>query len=753
MSNESLRICILTRSDIIPTDHGAAVKIVRTAHSLSRLYNQPVFVVVEERDHYHRFFQEEHTIIPYSQRIRAMEEWFPLPFLQRFSEKICAQIGYPKEEYFLYKPQFDPSWVLRALAVGRAENIDVFQAEFPGYGVPAAIASRLLGMIRSWKGGRRPISSIVQHNVEWDRLAEFGHRVSSIRMMEVYALNMVDEVIAVSADDKRRMVAAGVDAQKITVVPHGVDMRKFSGGAGEKIRKEHGFSPETPVLIFHGTLNYWPNTEAVRFIRTRLLEPLLEMYPTLKILICGMNPPLEYSHPAIIFTGSVLNLEDYIRAADVCICPLFAGGGTRLKLLEYMAVEKPIVSTSKGAEGIPITGQMIIADTAKEMIHEISGLLHRPQKRAELGRKAKRFVSALDWDRVSEAYVRLYSGLDRGRDWSIPTVDIEAHLPSRTPSKDRTLLLLINKGCNLRCSFCDLWEGKEQLPLDVVHPILDDAVEIGTKVLVITGGEPLLHRDVFSIISAAKSRGLSVNMTTNGTLIEKYWDRVSVAPLDSLSFSIDGLEEVHDQLRGQKGAFVKTIAAIKRVRAELSVSCSIYFVATNENVHQLIDVFELACSLGCSFDFWPVNDAPELYITKPKDVQKWEEAVSYIANRSQKVYNNRAFYHDGMRYHARLQEGKPVRCLGLIDQYGITYDGWLLPCCVWGKDELRVGNVLETPLRTLWKSVKVQAHRTSLYSTGCSAGCFNHSLYEFSASTGESFLVEQEEEYVEKSTV
>ena len=166
-----------------------------------------------------------------------------------------------------------------------------------------------------------------------------------------------------------------------------------------------------------------------------------------------------------------------------------------------------------------------------------------------------------------------------------------------------------------------------------------------------------------------------------------------------------------------------------------------------------MDVFELALSLGCSFDFWPVNDAPDLYIKEPKDVKKWEEAVSYIAKKSERVYKNQAFYRDGMQYHAGKQKGKTVRCLGLIDQYGITYDGWLLPCCVWGKEELRVGNVLETPLRTLWKSEKVQNHRTTLYKQGCDAGCFNHSLYEFSTSTGESFLIEKEKKYVEKSTV
>ena len=68
-------------------------------------------------------------------------------------------------------------------------------------------------------------------------------------------------------------------------------------------------------------------------------------------VIVGMNPPLYFAHPKIIFTGAVDDLAAYIQMADVCVCPLFSGGGTRLKLLEYMAAGKAIVST-KGAEGI-----------------------------------------------------------------------------------------------------------------------------------------------------------------------------------------------------------------------------------------------------------------------------------------------------------------------------------------------------------------------------------------------------------------
>ena len=71
----------------------------------------------------------------------------------------------------------------------------------------------------------------------------------------------------------------------------------------------------------------------------------------------------------------------------------------------------------------------------------------------------------------------------------------------------------------------------------------------------------------------------------------------------------------------------------------------------------------------------------------------------------------------------------------------MTYEGDLLPCCVWGADGLKAGNVFETPLSDLWTSQKVQDQREGMYSKGCTEGCFNHSLYEFTRSTGESFRV------------
>jgi MoaA/NifB/PqqE/SkfB family radical SAM enzyme/glycosyltransferase involved in cell wall biosynthesis len=743
-----VRICLLTRADLFPTHHGAAVKIVRTAQHLSRALAQPVFVVTDDRDAYLRFDGDAHEPVPYSPRSRAAQEWAPVPRMGRLAERLCLRLGYPAEELFMYRPLFDPAWWGRALSVGRAEHIDIFQAEFPGYGVPAALAARALSRLE-----RRPVrSSIVQHNVEWDRLAEFGHDVRWIRRAERAALAAVDDIIAVSADDRDRMVRAGLSAADITVIPHGVDVEPLERARPDGIRDRYGIAADAPLLFFHGTLHYWPNTEAVRFISESLLPRLLDDRPDLRVLIAGQSPPRYYDHPAIAFAGPVDDLGAHIAAADLCLCPIDAGGGTRMKLLEYMAAGRPVVSSTKGAEGIAYTNniELAIADGAPAFAAAIDRLLADPEAARALGLRGQGFARRYDWQAIARAYIATYEGDRRGTDWndhlvadraSDATAALDAAgLQLQQPSKPLTLLLLINRGCNLRCSFCDLWDDPQRMTLEQTLPLLDDAAAIGTRTVVLTGGEPFLHKQLFEIVAAARDRGMGVNITTNGTLVERRWAALAESGVDSLSLSIDGLPDTHDRLRGKPGAFAETWAALERLVAWGGAGVNVYFTVNRDNLGELVPVWERVRALGAGFDFWPVNDAPDLYLRSAEDQARWREAVAHIARHDGAVGERAAYYDRALAYH----DGDlgAVRCLGFIDQYGVRFDGTLLPCCVWEGEGLGVGNVFETPLKTLWTSEAVRGARERLLRDGCSVGCFNHSLYEFAVATGAPFEVE-----------
>ena len=159
-------------------------------------------------------------------------------------------------------PHARPAWWMRAVAVGELEGIDVFQAEFPGYGIAAG------WLPDSQRTRAQPSFSTTLSGTGWPN----GHDVRHIKRVEQWVLEQVDDIIAVSEDDKRRMVEAGT-------APEDRSCRTvWTQVASERRRvrcaRASRHSRDAPLLMFHGTLHYWPNTEVVRFIVESLL-PLL----------------------------------------------------------------------------------------------------------------------------------------------------------------------------------------------------------------------------------------------------------------------------------------------------------------------------------------------------------------------------------------------------------------------------------------------------------------------------------------------
>ena len=121
-----MRVVILTRGDLFPAHHGAAVKIVRTAEALVRA-GDDVWVVTDDRDGYWAVSPAGWAEVAYGARFRALEEW-PLLRNGARAERWCRRVGYPPEEHFLYRPMFDPAWWARALYVGRRPAAGVCEA-------------------------------------------------------------------------------------------------------------------------------------------------------------------------------------------------------------------------------------------------------------------------------------------------------------------------------------------------------------------------------------------------------------------------------------------------------------------------------------------------------------------------------------------------------------------------------------------------------------------------------------------------
>lgn len=185
----------------------------------------------------------------------------------------------------------------------------------------------------------------------------------------------------------------------VAIVPNAVDISYFAPARAT--------ATVPGSLVFVGRLDYRPNTEAVRWFITEVLPRLRRVQPSTHLTVVGDGAPawLEAmsSGPGkgdlggsggVTVTGQVPDVRPYVAAAQVVVAPLRAGGGTRLKLLEAMAMAKPIVSTRLGAEGLDVEEgeQMDLADDPEQMTEAILRLFREPDRRRRLGRAGRALV-------------------------------------------------------------------------------------------------------------------------------------------------------------------------------------------------------------------------------------------------------------------------------------------------------------------------------------------------------------------------
>ena len=248
-----MHVTLVTRHDLLPAVHGAAVKVVRTAEAMSRL-GVEVTIVTGDREHYHLYQDGNHSVIPYAprwiaatripERLRPLLNRLGVPDYWQTVEGLLDSLGYPRDEHILYQPLVDPEFWLRTLYVGIRHGTDWFQAEFPGFGAPAWVAARIL----------RRKCSVVQHNVEWKRLEDTTElpqeTIDRLRGIELQLCHLADEVITCSDDDRTLMLPDDFERDEITVIPHGVERSMFVGKTGAGVREHFGIPQENALLFF-----------------------------------------------------------------------------------------------------------------------------------------------------------------------------------------------------------------------------------------------------------------------------------------------------------------------------------------------------------------------------------------------------------------------------------------------------------------------------------------------------------------------
>jgi glycosyltransferase involved in cell wall biosynthesis len=395
-----MNVCIISRGDVFPPNHGAAAKIVNTARYLSRLGDEVALVTDDPRT-YHLFKDG-------ARREAAYPGWVSrVPYDADAIRARLQRMGVPSEDAFLYQPLLDKNFWARAAWAARAHKVQVVQAEFPGYVMPAYMA-------KNARAPFRPKVVLVEHNVEFLRIADSSRidarAQANLRRIERAMIALCDAVVAVSTVDRANLISAGVSRRKITVIPHGVDLENYRAVDGGGVRARLGIPPGAFVVVYHGVLHYGPNRDASIWLAREILPALRAQGRDVRLLLVGMNPPDECAGEGVITTGAVPDLPAHLAAADCAVVALKGGGGTRMKILEYFAAGIPVVSTPKGAEGIPAApGQEIVyAASTAGLCDAVARLMDEPARLRKIGDAGRRFVERYDWLEICRQYRELY---------------------------------------------------------------------------------------------------------------------------------------------------------------------------------------------------------------------------------------------------------------------------------------------------------------------------------------------------------
>lgn len=260
---------------------------------------------------------------------------------------------------------------------------------------------------------------LFQHNVEamiWKRHYEvqtnpvkktylYG-QWQKMRRFEREMCRAFDCVIAVSADDREQMKRE-YGAQAVFDVPTGVDTDFFRPG-GRSTTLPHS-------LVFTGSMDWLPNDDAIRYFMREIMPLIKKKLSDVRLTVVGRNPTpalmeLGKADPSLVITGRVDDVRPYIESAAAYIVPLRIGGGTRLKIFEAMAMEKAVVSTTVGAEGLGLTNgaELLLADEPAAFADAVVRVLTDASYAAELGQRAASIVRKnYGWRQVTDSFVSI----------------------------------------------------------------------------------------------------------------------------------------------------------------------------------------------------------------------------------------------------------------------------------------------------------------------------------------------------------
>jgi polysaccharide biosynthesis protein PslH len=223
--------------------------------------------------------------------------------------------------------------------------------------------------------------------------------LKKITKIESEAFRKIKNIVFISELDKKISGIINYPDANPFVSPAGVDYEYFQM---EKTKNNN--------LLFLGSMDWRPNENAVIWFVEKVFSKIIKDFPLIMYYVVGKNPSgkiKNFEGNNIVVTGTVKDVRPYLEKTGICIVPLFIGGGMRVKILEFMASGRPVISTSVGAEGINYTDGMdiLLADNETEFISKIIFLINNPVEKEKIIENAKKLIlNEYTWEKVIFKY-------------------------------------------------------------------------------------------------------------------------------------------------------------------------------------------------------------------------------------------------------------------------------------------------------------------------------------------------------------
>jgi glycosyltransferase involved in cell wall biosynthesis len=323
--------------------------------------------------------------------------------------------GYPLS--FLL--DFNPSYIFKLISIMKKENFEIIQISFCN----GIIITKLITLLMN-----KNIKIIYDaHNVEAEIIFQVSNKNCSlflkyffwiyVPLIEKLAITAADDVICVSETDKLSFIKRyNLPLNKITVIPSGTKIRPLNleKNNKKKLKEYFNIKENEIVILFHGTYKYPPNRKAIDII-INYIAPIIETkFKNAVFLLAGNGVP-TFEKDNIKSVGFIENLDSLLSVSDIAIVPILSGGGTRLKILDYMSVGLPIVSTKKGIEGIEVVegkDAIVCEGVNEKFIEGILDMLYKNEQRVNIGVNAYELAKKkYDWEEIGKKLHRLYTDL------------------------------------------------------------------------------------------------------------------------------------------------------------------------------------------------------------------------------------------------------------------------------------------------------------------------------------------------------